>query len=279
MYQTRDLHPASHAALAFQVSPTRTTPIKHLPSEVNPGTHVYGSCFCVFLCCLLTPFSFQRTWSDDYGQFTENCRSFQSQPLHQSQWNVHNAFSRNPQILLDDNVAHVDPSADSYLFNYDGALHTSSSHPVQSNSDDMDVYPAPSQENQQQWFSATSAIEPQATYSSRRPVFLFASGLLMFRRRQIKRRQISKIYSPYSVTAFNPEMCIWVSHQHQLFNRMVQKFIDSPSLRNYGKGSAVIAELNKERKGNLCSSGAQEETKENKHHRVLLQKPLECKFG
>ena len=37
-------------------------------------------------------------------------------------------------------------------------------------------------------------------------------------------------------------------------DRMVQKFIDSPSLRNYGKGSAVIAELNKERKGNLCSS-------------------------
>ena len=62
-------------------------------------------------------------------------------------------------------------------------------------------------------------------------------------------------------------------------DRMVQKFIDSPSLRNYGKGSAVIAELNKERKGNLCSSGAQQETKENKHHRVLLQKPLECKFG
>ena len=74
-----------------------------------------------------------------------------------------------------------------------------------------------------------------------------------------------------------------------LFDRMVQKFIDSTSLRNYGKGSAVIAELNKERKGNLCSSeaqkescalsGAQQETKENKHHRVLLQKSLECKFG
>ena len=64
-------------------------------------------------------------------------------------------------------------------------------------------------------------------------------------------------------------MCDW----------MVKIFIDSPMiLRNYGKGSAVIAEPDKERKGNLCSSGAQEETKENKLHRVPLQKPLECKF-
>ena len=64
-----------------------------------------------------------------------------------------------------------------------------------------------------------------------------------------------------------------------MFNRMVKIFIDSPMiLRNYGNGSAVIAEPDKEGKGNLCSSGAQQETKENKLHRVLLQKPLECKF-
>lgn len=41
MYQTRDLHPASHAALAFAVSPTRTTPMKHLPFEGNSNTDMY----------------------------------------------------------------------------------------------------------------------------------------------------------------------------------------------------------------------------------------------
>lgn len=133
-------------------------------------------CFFLFLCCLLTTYSFQKSWSDDSGQLPENCHPFQAQPLHQSQWNVHAAFSYNPHVLPENFRAHVDPSAGSYLPGYDGALHTASSHPGQSNSGDIDDYPAPSQENQQQWFSATNTNETQATCNSRRPVFPSASG-------------------------------------------------------------------------------------------------------